>query len=174
MFQVHRRIIFYRFLKMGRVILRSFSLSPFIIFILGFCFSQIPKNPPPVATVLGTFLPDESSLQHYCSVQCWLIGAAVQSLYPHKRGSSFPSQGSVAYADAHPGCLGPLQTALSTPHSPVPWISCVCTLWCPSLPSVEPAGMVLEDNMDLGEPNRKFSALLPFGGNLKSEYMGCT
>lgn len=72
---MHRRIIFYGFLRMGKVILCSFSLSPFIIFILYFCFAEIPKNPSPTETVLGTFLPDESSLQHHSSVQCWLIWA---------------------------------------------------------------------------------------------------
>lgn len=79
-------------------------------------------------------------------------------------------------ADAYAGCLGLLQTALSMPHSPEPWIihSHVGTLWCPSLPSAETAGIVLEDNMGLGEPNIMFLALLAFGGNLESECMGCT
>lgn len=152
---MHKKIIFYRFLRMGKVILCSFSLSPYIIFIPAFCFAQIPKNPPPTeeespsySKSLGPLylMKAVSSTTVRCSAGCCgqatyaIICKCLQSLYPHKRGSSFPSQGSVV--PEHAGCLGLLQTALSTPHSPGPWIiySYVCTLWCPSLPSEEPAG----------------------------------
>lgn len=180
MVQKNSRIIFYSFLKMGKVILCCFSWSALLFVFWVSVLLRHQKNPSLTETVLWHLsmlrkLPPAPQFSAVLAgmgrTPCAIICKWLQSVYPHKRGSSFPSQGSAVHADWHPGCLGLLRTAQSTPRSPVPWISyvhLVVSLLCTSK-SAEPVGIALKDKMALREPNIMFLALLPFGGNPESE-----
>lgn len=177
---MHRRIIFYTFLRMGKVILCSFSLSPFIIFIPSFCFAQIPKRYPwdspwdlstwwkqPPAPVFSAVLADMGR-------QPMPLFANVCKVCIHTR------EGAVFHSKAQCWCTCRMLRA--TPdcsvHATQPW-ALDHTLTC-RYPVVSFSAQCRNHRNcvgrqhGLGEPNIMFLALLAFGGNLESECMGCT
>lgn len=165
---------------MGKVILCSFSLSFFIIFILDFCFAQTPEKNPSYwdgPWDLSTWWRWSPSATVQCSAGWYgqttyaIICKCLWSLYPHEREQfSIPRLGGACWCTL--GMLRATPDCSVRATQPVPWISYECTMWCPSLPSAEPAGIVLEDNMGLGEPNTVFLALLSFGGESKELMQG--